>query len=82
MKICRICGNTIKPDSRAIKYCSDECRKRMKYKKDRAWVKANPSKMNEYARKWREENPELTRQRGRDSYRRRCMKKLESEGIK
>ena len=82
MKICRLCGNEIDFDSRATKYCSDECRKRVKYEKDRAWAKSNPGKMNEYARKWREANPETVLRRGRDSYRKKCIKKLESEGIK
>ena len=81
MRMCRICRKAIKPGSRAKKYCSDECRKRVKYEKDRAWVKANPGKMNDYARKWREKNPEVVLQRGRDAYRKRCLKKLESEKI-
>ena len=79
MKICSFCGNTIKSCSRATKYCSDECRRQVKYQKDRDWVKANPGKMNEYARKWRAKNPETVRQHGRDAYKRRCLRKLEED---
>ena len=81
MKICKVCGIGIDFNSRATKYCSVECRKRVKYEKDRAWAKANPEKIAGYSRKWREANPEVVLQRGRDSYRKKCMQKLESEGI-
>ena len=82
MKICNHCGKAIPFDSRATKYCSDECRKRVKYEKDRAWALANPEKVAECSRKWREENPEIVLQRGRDSYKRKLKKQFESEGIK
>lgn len=82
MKICKQCGNAIAFDSRATKYCSNECRKRVKYEKDRAWVKANLEKVAAYARKWYKENIETRRQEKRDAYRQKCLKKLESEGIK
>ena len=79
MKTCGICGNKIDFTSRARKYCSEECRKRVKYEKDRAWLKAHPGKSVEYARKWREENIEIVRRIGRDAYRRKCLEKIKTE---
>jgi hypothetical protein len=79
MKICQICGKEIDFSSRAKKYCSEECRKRVKYEKDRAWLKAHPEKAVEYARKWREENLEISRQKSRDAYRKKCLAKIEEE---
>ena len=76
MKICQVCGKSIEFTSRAKKYCSPECRARVKYEKDRAWLAAHPGKSIEYAKKWREENIEIVRQIGRDAYRRKCLKKL------
>jgi len=79
MKICAVCGNEIEFESRARKYCSEQCRKTVKYKRDRAWLAARPGKANEYSRKWREENPEITKQMGRDAYRRKCAEKLKED---
>jgi len=81
MKTCQQCGNAIAFESRARKYCSEDCRRRVKYEKDRAWLRANPGKSVEYARKWREANPEAVLQAGRDSYKRKCMRKFEEENI-
>ena len=79
MKVCQLCGKEIEFSSRAKKYCSDECRARVKYEKDRAWLAANPGKSAEYGRKWRSENIETVRQIGRDAYRRKCMKKIKED---
>jgi hypothetical protein len=76
MKVCLICGKEIAFSSRARKYCSDECRKRVKYEKDRAWLKAHPGKTVEYSRKWREENAERVRQNSHDAYRKKCLEKI------
>ena len=82
MKKCLLCGNPFEFDSRAKKYCSEKCRKRIKYEKDRAWAMANPEKITAYAQKWREANHETVQKRGRDAYRKKCRIKLDSEGIK
>jgi len=79
MKICRVCQNEIEFASKAHKYCSDECRRKVKYEKDRAWLAARPGKANEYSKKWRAANPEIVKQAGRDAYRRKCIEKLEKE---
>ena len=76
MKICQLCGNAIEFSSRAKKWCSEECRKRVKYEKDRAWAKANPDKVTAYARKWYADNRELMQQQGRDNYRAKCAAKM------
>jgi len=80
MKICQLCGKAIELESRARKYCSQECRKRVKYEKDRAWAKANSDKVTAYARKWYEDNRELMQQQGRDNYRMKCLAKMKGEG--
>jgi len=51
MKTCQLCGKPLDFGTRAKKYCSEECRKRVKYEKDRAWAKANPDRVTAYARK-------------------------------
>ena len=79
MKVCLVCGEKIAFESRAKKYCSEACRKRVKYAKDRAWLKARPGKAVEYSRKWRARNPELVRQTGRDAYRRKCLSQINQE---
>lgn len=79
MKICKQCGKAIKFDSRATKYCSDECRKRVKYEKDRAWVLANPEKVAAYARQWYAKNREILKLDKQEAYRRNCLKKFEEE---
>jgi len=76
VKICQICGKQIAVTSRAQKYCSEECRARVKYERNRAWLEAHPGKAVEYSRKWREENPERVRQIGRDRYRLKVIRKL------
>lgn len=73
MKICQICGNEIDFQSRARKYCSEACRKRVKYEKDRAWLKNNPEKAAAYSAKWRKEHSEAVRQKGRDAYRKKIL---------
>ena len=79
MKVCLICGSKIDFTARARKYCSEECRKRVKYENDRAWLKANPGKSVEYSKKWRTENIERVRENGREAYRRKCLAKFEKE---
>ncbi len=76
MKICQVCEKEIPFTSKARKYCSPECRAKVKYARDRAWLKAHPGKSAEYARKWREENIEIVRQIGRDAYRKKCLAKM------
>ena len=79
MKTCLMCGDKIAFESRAKKYCSEACRKRVKYAKDRAWLAARPGKAVEYSRKWRARNPERVLQIGRDAYRRKCLAKFKAE---
>ena len=79
MKKCLLCGNPLEIDSRATKYCSEECRKRIKYEKDRAWVKANSDKVTAYARKWYADNRELMQKQSRDNYRLKCLEKMKAE---
>ena len=73
MKICQICGKEIPFESRAKKYCSEECRAMVKYNRNRAWLASKPGKSVEYGRVWREKNPERVRQSGREAYRRKCQ---------
>jgi hypothetical protein len=42
MRICQVCGKTIEKSSKAKKYCSPECRAKVKYLKDRAWLAEHP----------------------------------------
>lgn len=79
MKVCKVCGNKIDFTSRAKKYCSPECRARVKYEKDRAWLAAHPGKVAEYSRNWYAANTEIGRQVSRDYYKRKCLEKIESE---
>ncbi|MDR2654523.1 MAG: DUF2116 family Zn-ribbon domain-containing protein [Oscillospiraceae bacterium] len=79
MKTCQICGKPIEFSSRARKFCSDECRAREKYNRNRAWLTAHPGKAAEYSRKWREENPECANQMSRDSYRKKTLRQIEEE---
>jgi hypothetical protein len=70
---CAYCGKEFEYALRRTqKYCSDECRKRVKYERDRAWLNARPGKAAEYSREWHKNNPEITRQAGRDAYRKKC----------
>ena len=77
MRVCGICGEALK--SRRQKYCSDECRAKVKYERNRAWLAANPGKAAGYSRKWREANPEEYKAVSAYAYRK---KKLEKEGSK
>ena len=79
MKVCQLCGKTIAFDSRATKYCSEECRKRVKYNKDRAWAKANSDKVTAYARQWYADNREIRQRDGREAYRAKCLARIEEE---
>ena len=79
MKTCQLCGKAIEFGSRAKKYCSEECRKRVKYEKDRAWCKANPEKVTAYARKWYADNRELMQQQARENYRQKIIAKMKGE---
>ena len=79
MRICKHCKNAIPFGSRATKYCSDECRKRVKYEKDRAWALANPDKVAAYAREWYAENSKYRLKDKQEAYRRNRLKKLKEE---
>lgn len=79
MRTCVICGAEIPIMARATKYCSEACRKRAKYEINRAWLAKHPDKVLEYNKRWREANPDKARQYSRDSYQRKCLKKIEEE---
>lgn len=79
MKTCRICGKPIEFGSRAKKFCSEECREREKYNRNRAWLAAHPGKGAEYSRKSREANPERAKQVARDAYRRKVLRQIKEE---
>ena len=79
MKTCQLCGKAIEFGSRAKKWCSEECRKRVKYEKDRAWAKANPDKVTAYARKWYAENSKHRLKEKQEAYRRNSLKKFEGK---
>ena len=79
MKICQVCGNAIEFSSKAKKYCSPECRARIKYEKDRAWLAAHPGKASEYSRNWYAANTEIGKQISRDYYRHKCLRKIKEE---
>ncbi len=74
MKVCRICGQFIAPESRATKYCSPQCRARVKYLKDRAWLAAHPGKSAEYSRRYYEANRDKCLNEKRKAYRNTCLK--------
>ena len=79
MKVCQVCGKAIEFTSKAKKYCSPECRAKIKYEKDRAWLATHPGKAAEYSRKWYAANTETGRQSSRDLYRRKCLEKIKEE---
>ena len=79
MKICKLCGKTIPFDSRATKYCSIDCRKQVKYQKDREWAKANSEKVAAYARRWYAENSKHRLKEKQEAYRQNRFKKFEEE---
>ncbi len=76
MRLCQICGKQIPPGSRAKKYCSPQCRARVKYLKDRAWLAAHPEKAAEYSRKYYETNREKCLKDKRDAYRKTCIQQF------
>ena len=76
MRICKQCEKPIAFDSRATKYCSEECRKLVKYKKDRAWVKANPKRVAAYAKNWYTENREMVKKDRAKAYKQKCIEKF------
>ena len=75
MKICQICGKSIDFKPKAKKYCSPECRAKVKYEKDRAWLAAHPGKAAEYGRKYYAANPEKCKQAQKAAYRKKCLSK-------
>jgi len=79
MKTCKYCGKEFTYNRRSQEYCSDECRKRVKYEKDRAWLEARPGKSAEYGRNWYANNTESRKQAARKCYQKRCLKKIEKE---
>ena len=81
MKKCQKCGSPLDWTGRARKYCSDECRARVKYDRNRAWLKANPDKNAGYSRKWREENPEEAQAIAAFAYKKKRLQKMEREAI-
>jgi hypothetical protein len=79
MKTCKYCGKEFEYIRPSQKYCSNECRKHVKYERDRAWLNARPGKAAEYSRNWYHANIEIGRQSGRDAYRKKCLAKIEAE---
>lgn len=73
MRICVVCGQPIDPESKARKYCSDACRAKVKYEKDRAWIKTHPDKPAQYSRKFYAEHIDEQRKMQRERYRRKCI---------
>lgn len=73
MKVCRVCGKPIEFTSRAKKYCSPECRAKVKYERDRAWLAAHPGKAAEYSRKFYETNKESRKEASRYAYRKKFL---------
>ena len=81
MQNCAKCGAALEFTGRKRKYCSDECRRLVKYERNRAWLANNPGKNAEYSRKWREANPEEAREMALFAYKKKCLKKLEGESL-
>ena len=81
MKTCIICGQPIDPTTRAKKYCSDECRAKAKYAKDRAWLARHPEKPSEYGKRFYKAHTEEVRKAQKENYRKKCIEKLKQEGI-
>lgn len=79
MKICQVCGKPIEFTSRAKKYCSPECRAKVKYERDRAWLAAHPGKAAEYSRKYYEANKEYCKEASRYAYRKKCLAQYDDE---
>lgn len=79
MKVCQVCGKPIDFTSRAKKYCSPECRARVKYEKDRAWLAAHPGKSAEYARKYYAEHSEERKKARRETYRAKCLERYQED---
>jgi len=78
MKVCQVCGKPIDFTSRAKKYCSPECRARVKYEKDRAWLAAHPGKAAEYSRKYYSANAEQCKQAKKDAYRQKALERYKT----
>lgn len=72
MRMCKICGKIIPPESRAKKYCSPECRAKVKYEKDRAWLAAHPQKPREYSKRYYSAHKEACKAAKNAAYRRIC----------
>jgi len=79
LKTCQCCGAEISVASKAKKYCSEPCRRRAKYEKDRAWLAVNPGRNNECSRKWRAENPEAAKKIATTAYKRRSQRRFEEK---
>ena len=78
MKVCQDCGKPIDFTSRAKKYCSPECRARVKYEKNRAWLAAHPGKAAEYSRKYYVANAEQCKQAKKDAYRQKALERYKT----
>ena len=78
MKVCQVCGKPIDFTSRAKKYCSPECRARVKYEKDRALLAAHPVKAAEYSRKYYAANAEQCKQAKKDAYRQKALERYKT----
>ena len=72
-KQCLCCGNSFRAIRRTCKYCSDDCRKQVKYEKDRAWLKAHPGKAADYSRRWYAANKEQALKDKKETYFKKCM---------
>ena len=78
MKVCQVCGKPIDFTSRAKKYCSPECRARVKDEKDCAWLAAHPGKAAEYSRKYYAANAEQCKQAKKDAYRQKALERYKT----
>jgi hypothetical protein len=81
-KICALCGEAFTPNRNSAKYCSEECRKRVKYNRDRAWVAENAEKVKAYQRRYYVENGEYLRADKVEAYRLKCKEAFKKNNEK
>jgi hypothetical protein len=79
MKPCGLCGQPFEAARRSQKYCSDDCRRRVKYNNDRAWLARHPEKAKAYSRKWYAENKVYALADKKDAYRAKCAAAFKQE---
>jgi len=81
-KICAQCGQEFNTARSSQKYCSIECRRKVKYAKDCAWLADHPGKAKEYSQAWYAKNRETVLAAKQIAYREKCaaaMKKSANE---